>query len=317
MIPATEDGKVHLHFAVFSFNRAEFLVNCLRSLEQCATHIPVTVFDDNSTDLATLAVLADIRHRASESALLRLAQPSVRSAGLASGQSKHGGLYNNMQLALDSLPDDTLMCTLQDDMQLVRPLTDADVAVIQTYFDVAPGRAFLHQAFIKASELRRSRVDYDAADDIYTLQRDKRSAGCFYSDICIAHVGRLRAARWKFMPRESMNEKQAREKFATMAYLANPFVAWLPAAPAWRGKQRTLALRLGEKRQRCGFYPFVSMSDEESLAFCARERTVLPVAEQCLRLDSSVALKQPWVYHPLQGSRWLKWLNSAELKLRR
>lgn len=317
MISAIENGKVLLHFVVFSFNRAEFLVNCLRSLAQCAPHIPVTVFDDNSTDAATLAVLADIRQRASQNSLLRLVQPSLQSADLAGAQSKHGGLYNNMQLALDSLPDDTLMCTLQDDMQLVRPLTVADVAGIKAYFDAAPDRVFLHQAFIKASELRRSQVDYNAADDIYTLQRDKRGAGCFYSDICITHVGRLREVRWKFMPRESLNEKQAREKFATMAYLANPFVAWLPAAPAWRGKQQTLALRLGEKRQRCGFYPFVSMSDEESLAFCARDRTVLPVAEQCLRLDSSVALKQPWVYHPLQGSRWLKWLNSAELKLRR
>lgn len=317
MIPAIKNGKVHLHFAVFSFNRAEFLTNCLLSLEQCAPHIPVTVFDDNSTDPATLAVLADIRRRASENALLQLVQPSVQSVDLAGGQSKHGGLYNNMQLALDSLSDDTLMCTLQDDMQLVRPLMVADITGIQAYFDVAPDRTFLHQAFIKASELRRSQVEYDAVDDTYILRRDKRSAGCFYSDICIAHVGRLRAARWKFMPRESLNEKQAREKFATMAYLANPFVAWLPAAPAWRGKQRTLALRLGEKRQRCGFYPFVSMTDEESLVFCARDRTVLPVAERYLRLDSSVALKQPWVYHPLQGSRWLKWLNSAELKLRR
>tara|TARA_R110002072_G_scaffold13637_3_gene57375 strand:+ start:6689 stop:7642 length:954 start_codon:yes stop_codon:yes gene_type:complete len=317
MVSAIENGRVQLHFAVFSFNRAEFLVNCLRSLEQCAPHIPVTVFDDNSTDAATIAVLADIRQRASQNSLLHLVQPSVQSADPGAGQSKHGGLYHNMQLALDSLPDDTLMCTLQDDMQLVRPLTDEDVAAIQAYFAVAPNRAFLHQAFIKASELRRSQVEYDAADDTYMLRRARRSAGCFYSDICIAHVGRLRAVRWKFLPRESLNEKQAHEKFATMAYLANPFVAWLPSAPAWRGKQRTLALRLGEKYQRCGYYPFLSMTDEESLAFCARERTVLPVAEQCLRLDSSVALKQPWVYHPLQGSRWLKWLNSAELKLRR
>lgn len=317
MIPAIKNGKVHLHFAVFSFNRAEFLTNCLLSLEQCAPHIPVTVVDDNSTDPATLAVLADIRRRAGENSLLHLVQPSVQSAGLADGQSKHGGLYNNMQLALDSLPDDALMCTLQDDMQLVRPLTAADIAGIQAYFDVAPDRAFLHQAFIKASELRRSQVDFVAADDIYTLRRDKRSAGCFYSDICIAHVARLRSAHWRFMPRESLNEKQACEKFAIMAYLANPFVAWLPAAPAWRGKQQTLALRLGEKRQHCGFYPFASMTDEESLAFCARDRTVLPVAERCLRLTFSVALKQPWVYHPLQGSRWLKWLNSVELKLRR
>jgi hypothetical protein len=49
-----------------------------------------------------------------------------------------------------------------------------------------------------------------------------------------------------------------------------------------------------------------------------RERppSALPFAEDFLENVNS-ALEQPWVYYPLQGSRWLKKLNSIELSIRR
>jgi hypothetical protein len=134
-------------------------------------------------------------------------------------------------------------------------------------------------------------------------------------------VGRLRTSNWKFGSRESLNEQQAKHLFKPMAYWQNPFVAWLPAAPTWRGKRRTLALRLGEKKHHCGLYPLQILQGKAEQDFLQRSPDEQPYAETYLHICEDVAgrlnVKTPWVYHPLQGNRWLKWLNSLELKLRK
>src|SRR5690606_32646020 len=52
-----------LHFWVFSYNRAEFLSNCVASIELCAPGWPIHIFDDHSSDPETRAVLAELALR--------------------------------------------------------------------------------------------------------------------------------------------------------------------------------------------------------------------------------------------------------------
>lgn len=300
-----------LHFVIFSFNRGDFLAHCLESIRHCAPGFPVMIIDDNSTDPATISVLDQAR------ADCRVIQPRNTDPSLT---SKHGGLYANLQLALDTLDSDALMCTLQDDMQLARVITQADAQALENWFMQDEQRGFVHQALLKGSERGRNQIEYSATDDVYYNMRPNSSAGTWYSDIFVASVGRLKSNKWQFGGREAINEQRAQQLFARMAYWRHPFVAWLPAAPTWRGKRRTLALRLGEKKHHCGFYPLTWLEGSSAHTFLTRAPATLPYAEDFLKIRDNVPgqaqVQTPWVYHPLQGSRWLKWLNSLELKLR-
>lgn len=295
-----------LQIVVFSFNRGRFLAHCIRSIERCAPHARVIIFDDDSDDAETCRILSDLGAR------YTVWRPSADVAG----GSKHGGLYANMQAALEGLDDEVLLCTLQDDMQLVRPLAPEEVGAMASWLSSSSRHGFLHHPFMKGAEKGKMILEWLPEQDIYQADRGKAGAGSHYSDIFLARVGTLRAAGWQFRGRESANEQQAREHFGPMGYWRDPFSAWLPAAPAWRGKRRTLALRAGERRRNCGFHPFRLLSEEDTRRFRDREpASELPWAEDWLELEDG-CLAEPWIYHPLQGSRWLKWLNSLELKLR-
>ncbi len=295
-----------LHFVVFSFNRGRFLAHCVRTLELCAPQCRVLIFDDDSDDPGTRQVLDDLARRH----VVLTPQPMVPGS-----HSKHGGLYANLQAALEGLADDVLMCTLQDDMQLVRPLPDAEIRDMSAFLDRDQGRRFLHHAFMKGAERERSRFHHDPETGMYFSGREQSSAGSHYSDIFIASVSALRSVQWRFLPREAANEQQARQVFLPMAHWKHPFAAWLPAATAWRGKRRTRALRWGERLNHCGFHPLRLMTEEQVARFLQRDPAQrFPWAEDWLELEQG-GLPRPWVYHPLQGSRWLKWWNSLELKL--
>jgi hypothetical protein len=303
--PASDNGPA-LQFFVFSFNRGEHLLNCLRSLERCAPQCPVTIVDDNSTDPATMAVLAglDGHHR--------IVRPGHSRA------SKHGGLYANMQSAFEACPADTLFCFLQDDMQLVRRLDAQDLAHFAAVLDGSPLPCLLQPAFMKGYDRRRHQglIRYRSDSDAYCIDRLRHSAGAWYSDILLGSAGRLRQAGWQFLPSEAANEQQARRNLGQLLYLKNPFVAWLPNVPAWRGKQQTLGLRLAHRSGNCGLHPLRCLDAPQTAEFLTREPEKLPYAEDWLELVGT-SLPKPWAYHPLQGRRLLKWLNSLELKLRR
>jgi glycosyltransferase involved in cell wall biosynthesis len=295
-----------LHFCIFAYNRGRFLANCVRSIELCAPGSSVTIYDDNSDDPATLEVLAE----------LALRYPNSRPL-VAGRQSKHGGLYANMQRALDEQAPGSIVCFMQDDMQLVRKLEQAEIDGLNAHFSRTENPSLLQPAFLKGGERSwmQEAFRFDESANGYLCERHERSAGLHYSDICIASVDQLRALDWQFKPREKDNEMTARTVLPKLLYVRNPFLAWLPSVPAWRGRMRTLGLRLGERLKQCGFHPLRLMSEDECTAFLGRDPAILPIAEDFL-VPEHGDIPQPWVYHPLQDSRWLKHLDSTERRIR-
>ncbi len=293
-------------FWIFSYNRGEFLRNCVKSIEDCAPGNAIRIFDDHSSDAETRALLAQLAQR----------YPVHSPQPKKNGGTKHGGLYANMQAAFEACADDELVCFLQDDTQLVRPVEAAEFVRMREYL-AHHGPCFIQGAFLRGSNKKRDRslTRFDPDKRVYFVDRLQRAAGAFYSDICIFHTGALRAAEWRFIPRESCNEEMARKKLRQMAYWPYPFAAWLPYVPAFRGKTQTFALRWAQKIRRCGFYPIHYLSADENRAFLARDIDCLPYAEDFLSTD--VPLPQPWIYYPLQGKSWLKQLNAIELKIRK
>lgn len=295
-----------IQFFVFSYNRGPFLEHCVGSIARCAPTAEIVVFDDQSTDPETRRVLERLS-----------ARHKVVSSGGGLGH-KHGGLYANMQAALDTVEDDRLICFTQDDTQMVRSIDESDLRFIEDCFAKRPDIGFISPLFLQEFRVRRigaTAYRYDPQIGLFFRDDTGRSAGTYYSDIFMSTAGRLRNAGWVFERGEPRNQIQAKAKFGPIGYLAKPFMMYLPNGPAYRGKAKTLALRLAERVRRCGFYPFEHMTEDavRSLATCGPSR--LPIAEHFLRtVDGD--LSKPWIYSPLQGSRLLKHLNRLELLAR-
>ncbi len=292
-------------FCVFSFNRGQFLQNCIQSIENCAVHSKIIVFDDNSDDPETIKVLRDIE-----------TSHTVLQPGHSS-QHHLGGLYGNMQSALEYCKDEELVCFLQDDTQLVRPLTEHDIAFINKAFHDLPRLGFLHPCFIRGiNRVRGAEYLYDQDSTLYFRAPTKRSSGRFFSALLIMKPERLLKSGWKFKSSEPNNNLQAENMFQPMGYLFSPFAMWLPEVPAYRGKRKTLGLKLAEKKRGCGYFPFRQMTVEQIEALAKRPSSALPYAENFLECIPE-SPKKPWSYNPLTDTGWIKTLNQIEISVRR
>ncbi|MGF1644545.1 MAG: hypothetical protein ACFCUJ_12925 [Thiotrichales bacterium] len=298
-----------LHFWVFSYNRGRFLRNCVSSIHYCAPHSRISIFDDNSDDPETLEVLAQL------SQLCDIAYPPVSSSA---ARHKHGRLYVNMQSAYELMSSEETYCFLQDDMQLVRPIDKRELEDIVGHYAKNANAGFIHPAFLKRAgrKLDTHGVRFNPDLGGYTSDNTSRSVGVYYADVHIANVHRLREASWQFLNHEHSNEAAARKIFSRMLYLKNPFCAWLPNVPAYRGKRQTYALRFAMRQSRVGFFPIRFLNHAENLSFTNRNASDLPQAERYLSL-SDTGIEIAWTYHPLQGKRLLKWAHGAELHVRR
>jgi len=295
-----------LTVCIFSFNRGAYLRNCVESIRTCIPDADIIIFDDTSDDPETLAYLDEAAR------YCRIVEPTEI------GTIKHGGLYHNMNAALDLLRDRSLLCFLQDDTQVVRPVSSSEIKELDHLLGRSPGSGFVHPCFIRGIDLRKRPVTplTGPATGFFYRQDTGQSAGIHYSDLVVFKPGRLIAAGWRFHQSEPANDRQAKELFGMMAYMWLPFAMWLPEVPAYRGKKKTLGLRLAERKKRVGFYPFRILSYDEIERAREQEPPRLPVAEDFLECTPGSPPK-PWTYNPLTGLRLLKNLNNIEVAFRR
>lgn len=289
-------------FCIFSFNRGPFLENCIRSIEQCRPGAEIIVFDDDSEDAQTLSVLDGIREQH------RVVNPKKV------GTTKHGGLYDNMQHAIEVLKDtSSLVCFLQDDTQIIRPILNEEIRALNRLFSENRSLGFVQPCFLRKPVPEYQPLGTSEEDGVRLFCRKGRnqSAGIHYSDLLITSPSRLLERHWVFKTSEPDNDRQAKALFGPMPYLYSPFAMWLPNVPAYRGKKKTRALKYAEKKAQCGYYPFKLWSVEQSERFLTRPEGQLPLAEDHLACEGQTPPK-PWRYNPLSGNRLLKHLNSLE-----
>lgn len=299
--------SVSITFCIFSFNRGVFLKNCIDSIETAVEQPDIVIFDDDSDDPQTLEYLSDIASRH------QIVWPEKK------GNIKHGGLYHNMQNALVKLKDRELLCFLQDDTQLVRPLMSGEVKAFNDLFEKSPDIAFIHPCFIRGiDQMKRPLIPESGPNGTVFLRKNMgQSAGVHYSDLVMFKPARLLRADWEFKQSEPANDAQAKDAFGSMLYLWAPFAMWLPEVPAYRGKSKTLGLKLAEKRKKCGFYPFQIWSEAQTTRFLTTDSgKEPPIAESHLECVGQTPTR-PWTYNPLTGYSLLKHLNNIEVALRR
>jgi hypothetical protein len=278
----------------------------VESIERYAPGSDIVVYDDQSNDPETKSILDEIANR-----------HEVRSGGDLTSKDQHGGLYANMQRAIESVADDRILFFIQDDTQLVRPLTAEDENFIRGYFKNFSKAGFLAPVFQKRitrqSTINRFQYDPDRGVYIHIPKNRgrKKVAGVYYSDVSITMSGRLRRINWKFAAGEYANELQAKANFLEMGYLYAPFVMWLPNPPAYRNKKKSLAFRIAEKINKSGLYPYKTMRAADIARLKTRPPSQVPIAEDFLEV-SVPGLKSPWIFHPLRRSKLLKKLDQLE-----
>lgn len=165
--------------AVFSYNRPRHLDNCLKSIADLYPDAHLVVFDDNSSHPDVEKVLK--RHGCQ----FRLGK---------GGSGRHGGLYDNMQMAYEEALEGGFdyLLTLQDDLQLLRPVDDR----VRAEFD----DAFEKFAHVGSLEVRFSRTlttPHEIAGPPATPDAEP-SAFRDYQDVGLLHLGRLKEKGWDF-----------------------------------------------------------------------------------------------------------------------
>jgi glycosyltransferase involved in cell wall biosynthesis len=294
-------------FYVFSFNRGAFLQNCVQSILDLAPGCPVVVIDDNSTDSATQEVLRSLPPE------VTLLPPPPRTEG------RHGGLYTNMQAALEHAPE-YLMAFIQDDMQLVRPVDAADLRTLEEFFAAHPRCAFVNPGFFKGSRRRRkTQVTHPVEGTRFYFRHYPEKAnyrGIWFNDVHIAHAPRLRSAGWEYVPGEIANAAQAHAKFDKMGVWADPIMMHLPSVPVFRGKQKTWSMRMADRLLGTDPKPYRPLTREQTDALCSRPLSVLPFAEDFLDCTDP-KVKKPFHYSSVSAVPLLHLTNSIERSLRK
>lgn len=262
---------------VFSFNKGVFLENCLRSIEVCAPSCEVVVIDDQSDDQKT----KDVLNYFSDKFQILIAGKHDEV------EHKTGGLNNNMSFALSDAREKDIQYVLflQDDMQLVRPLLNDDIVNAEMFFSSNKNSAEMHTCFMKmlnADQEQHTRIDNSGRAYIRTPGGRKGWSG--FSDVGLFNVDRFFElfANFKLTQGEYLNNKYAEKNNIQMGISINPFMMWLPYPVSYRGKNRSIPLRIIELFGGCGYYPYSVMSSSEVSAFTNRDIEKRPYAEEWL-----------------------------------
>lgn len=303
-----DDPEFNLRTFVFSYNRGLFLDNCLSSLVLNLPKHKITVIDDGSTAKETIAVL---RRWSSE---LEVIYPASSSKSY-----KTGGLYANMnhalKLAKDSCSD--FMLFVQDDMQVVRPVTTEDLLRARRFFEVNQNSFQLDTTFLAAAS--RKKIDnlttLEESGFAYFPEANEPHAG--FSAKGIFYVPRVLAEIGAFVDNEELNELH-NDKLAQSAGLRRglavfPFMMHLPSPISYRGGGSTFNHRFIERLNGAGLHRFEQMSEVSLNQFMARPKSLRPYAEDYLKVPTK-APNPVWVFGggvllSNNRNRWQRWLT--------
>lgn len=276
---------VSLPVYVFSYNRGRYLRNCLASLVR---HLPagatVTVIDDGSTDPEVHSTLAEYS--------------GACDAVIAGTESRMylGGLYGNMQYALEHSTGADIALFIQDDMQVVRDIDNNDLEHWSRFFECYPQSMELYCCFIKEKQTTSRKQNIQIDHDVPVYFRDARtSRRAYFSAVGLFHVGRMRQAEWVFEASEGENNRRGGEHGAHMGVTPWPFMMWLPNAESAKFRRRGLLHRYAEWHAGVGFYPYRAMSEDQIASLRKRPLESLPVAESLLE-PIGMDTKQPWLF---------------------
>lgn len=277
-----------LDIYVFSYNRPQFLDNCLTSILRHAPGARVNVFDDNSSDPR----VAEILKKSAQDDSIEVISYDRNVFGL------HGGLYNNMQRAYEhgQINGVDIALFIQDDMQLVRDVTNVDLYNMRRYFAETPTAIQMYVSFFKAMNRDNTAEQLYISPECPAYFNNTSSRwAAFFCDVGVFHFGRMRDLHWKFEQGEGENNAKAQMCRLSLGYYHYPFTMYLPYPTTEYYRVKPLLLRAAEWWVGSGFYPYDPMSFADVQRLFQRELTALPEAEAYL-IPRGLDKPAPWLF---------------------
>lgn len=298
----SDSWRSELTAVVMSYNRGHHLEICLRSLYTHARGLRVVVVDDGSDDPYTVEVLATQGFE------------TLRSK--KDNNNRLGGLYNNMQNALECI-DSHYILFLQDDSQLIRDLTAQDMEACKQAFEINPALAFINPVIAMGPRGKRMRqraqpVGHGLGYEFPFDGPKPNACRSFYQDIVLCHVQRLKSKTWTFGPTEDATARRAGHLFSNMLHYRLPFVAQMPEVITQRFGAMSLAARL--VNERLGFRAnFFKPLDEAGFKHMQTSRNIV-LAEDLLETEYPTLKKPPYVHKAVNAIWWIRIINKLEVK---
>ena len=266
---------------IFSYNRGPWMSNLAKSVTAFLgppLDVAVHVFDDHSDDAQTLEVLERLRSEG-----VQIHHPTDFEM---EGRGTRGGLHAGIDAALTRVArKGSVALLLQDDMQIVRPVTAADLATVRDLVQKT-GNPFVYVNFLTGGEEYRKKTMSWCEGGYYTKYSPRERRNRAYTDVCAVDVDFLRKSEFVFERSEKSIDHRAAEVFGPMAWSPYPFTAMLPDPAVYR-----------EGRLFSGqVFSFEEIEGETLDRFMKRDvQQELPVAEKYLKVEG-MELPTPWRY---------------------
>jgi glycosyltransferase involved in cell wall biosynthesis len=262
---------------IFSFNRGRFLEIAVQSVKENFPSTSICIVDDNSDDPETIAVLENLRNSV-----------EVFAHGDSRSADTTGSLHSNMNYAL-SLAEAAgakLALFMQDDQQIVRRVTEVELDLMQTFFDLENCSFVLHTCFMKKGSDRGHQDKLKPYGDFFHRDPAVKTLlpwkGFGYSDVGIFSIPRCRETLGVLFEGEPRNMERAEQLGLQLGFLHVPFMHHLPFPISFRRKGRSFFARLADGLSGAAVHKFSTMSDESVQLMAARDRTSLAYAEDWL-----------------------------------
>jgi hypothetical protein len=232
--------------------------------------------DDDSDDAHTIAILRSLSSQAEVHGNSSSAKPDFKTGGLS------GLMVQALQMARDRGAKYALF--IQDDMQLVRAISDDDMLMVERFFDQTPNSFILSTNFIRRLSLSdmSNNTALDAAGLSYNRLPHLEGGKSSFSDTGIYHVDRYFSLFHPLLDSEAENSGKARALGLVLGNYAYPFMCWLPYPISYRARKKGLKHVIFETLGRSGYYPIETMSPDMVNGLLTRPPSQFPVMEEYL-----------------------------------
>ncbi|MCS3904380.1 glycosyltransferase involved in cell wall biosynthesis [Methylohalomonas lacus] len=241
--------KASIAIYVFSYNRAEYLENCLKSIDTHSYYRDITIIDDVSSDFSTVKLLKK----------LECGYRVVYSNETSCDHIRYGGLYNNMNWAIGDAQNRKLKRVLfiQDDMQLIRQFGPQEYNDIDHFFRNNRRSVQYYSCFLKSKHrnVDEQSLVPDLSCTAYICNSKFHPGFRFFSDVGVFDIDRFKLNFQYFEGDERDNNLKAINRNLVMGLSMRPFMMWLPFPESHRGKKRSVKHNLIESLGGAGFHP--------------------------------------------------------------
>lgn len=282
--------------AIMTYNRGQFLLNCLRSvIRNFKVDYTLHIYDDRSDDKETLNILRFI------STQYEVYSPEIDEDDGTNKKVK--GLHSNMNRALNYAinGDFDYLFIIQDDMQVIRPFEEKDLRLVNNVFAYDPNIVSVGFLFAKKNHQKdySQLLKYHSNLGFFTPSEQSTKYMRGVADTGIFKVSLLRENRWSFQPNEGANIAKGRELGLIRSKLMIPVIAFLPWPSTRRSRfpfhKRTIIHWL-DKFYHAGFHPYKDLGQEQIVAIQKKAGTIV-FAEDFLELEFTAPLRKPWNYY--------------------